>query len=186
MKKTTFKVHPKLAALLGENYRSSEFALRKLVDNAWDAEAKNVWIVLPSILTEDATIEFRDDGTGMTPEEVRNEYLIIANNRRDRKGNTTQNGRMVKGRKGIGKFAGLFVGSLMLVETRARGKRTTVHIEKKVLAAAKHDIEDVDLPVLEEECNQEEHGTTIRIRDINQNLVFPNPDRLRLVVPCSS
>ncbi|TYZ06093.1 hypothetical protein FY528_19390 [Hymenobacter lutimineralis] len=182
MKKTTFKVHPKLAALLGENYRSSEFALRELVDNAWDAEAKNVWIVLPSILTEDATIEFRDDGTGMTPEEVRNEYLIIANNRRDRKGNTTQNGRMVKGRKGIGKFAGLFVGSLMLVETRARGKRTTVHIEKKVLAAAKHDIEDVDLPVIEEECNQEEHGTTIRIRDINQNLVFPNPDRLRLVL----
>jgi HSP90 family molecular chaperone len=80
MRKTTFKVHPKLAALLGENYRSSEFALRELVDNAWDAEARNVWIVLPSILTEDAIIEFRDDGSGMTPEEVRSEYLIIANN----------------------------------------------------------------------------------------------------------
>jgi len=182
MKKTTFKVHPKLAALLGENYRSSEFALRELVDNAWDAEARNVWITLPSILTEDAIIEFRDDGTGMTPEEVRNEYLIIANNRRDRKGDTTQNGRLVKGRKGIGKFAGLFVGSVMQVETRARGKSTTVHIEKKALAAAKYDIEDIDLPVTEDECQATDHGTTIRIRDINQNLVFPNPDRLRLVL----
>ena len=182
MKKTTFKVHPKLAALLGENYRSSEFALRELVDNAWDAEAQNVWITLPSILTEDAIIEFRDDGTGMTPEEIRSEYLIIANNRRDRKGDTTQNGRLVKGRKGIGKFAGLFVGSVMQVETRARGKRTTVHIEKKALAAAKYDIEDIDLPVTEDECQATDHGTTIRIRDINQNLVFPNPDRLRLVL----
>jgi hypothetical protein len=182
MKKTTFKVHPKLAALLGENYRSSEFALRELVDNAWDAEARNVWIVLPSILTEDAIIEFRDDGSGMTPEEVRSEYLIIANNRRDRKGNTTQTGRLVKGRKGIGKFAGLFVGSIMQVETRARGHRTTIHIEKKALAAAKHDIEDIDLPVNEDACAVEEHGTTIRIRDINQNLIFPNPDRLRLVL----
>lgn len=182
MKKTTFKVHPKLAALLGENYRSSEYALRELVDNAWDAEARNVWITLPSILTQDATIEFRDDGTGMTPEEVRNDYLIIANNRRDRKGDLTSSGRLVKGRKGIGKFAGLFVGSVMQVETRARGKRTTVHIEKKALAAAQHDIEDIDLPVTEDQCQPDDHGTSIRIRDINQNLVFPNPDRLRLML----
>lgn len=182
MRKTTFKVHPKLAALLGENYRSSEYALRELVDNAWDAEARNVWITLPSILTEDATIEFRDDGTGMTPEEVRSEYLIIANNRRDRKGDLTASGRLVKGRKGIGKFAGLFVGSVMQVETRARGKRTTVHIEKKALAAAQHDIEDIDLPVTEDTCQPDDHGTSIRIRDINQNLDFPNPDRLRLML----
>lgn len=136
MRKTTFKVDPRLATLLGENYRSSELALRELVDNSWDADAQNVWITLPSVLTDDATIEFRDDGSGMTSEELRSEYLIIANNRRDRRGDTTGTGRPVKGRKGIGKFAGLFVGSTMQMETRARGISSTVSIEKQALAAA--------------------------------------------------
>jgi hypothetical protein len=184
MRKTTFRVDPKLAALLGENYRSSELALRELVDNAWDAEAQNVWITLPSVLTDDAIIEFRDDGSGMTPEELRSEYLIIANNRRDRRGDTTSGGRPVKGRKGIGKFAGLFVGSTMQLETRARGTSTTVFIEKQSLAAASRnrDIEEIELPLSEEVCRPDEHGTTIRIRNINQNLTYPNPDRLRMVL----
>lgn len=38
------------------------------------------------------------------------------------------------------------------------------------------------MSLLEEECGLDEHGTTIRIRDINQNLTFPNPDRLRMVL----
>ena len=41
-----FSVDPRLAAILGENYTSSERALRELVDNAWDAEAKVVQITL--------------------------------------------------------------------------------------------------------------------------------------------
>jgi len=32
-----FRVDPRLAALLGENYRSTEQALKELIDNAWDA-----------------------------------------------------------------------------------------------------------------------------------------------------
>jgi hypothetical protein len=182
MSKTTFKVDPRLAALLGENYRSSELALRELVDNAWDAEAQNVWITLPSVLTDDAIIEFRDDGSGMTPEELRKDYLIIANNRRDRRGDITRSGRAVKGRKGIGKFAGLFVGGTMQLDTRARSVHTTVLIEKHTLAAASRDIEEIELPIFEEGCDPNEHGTTIRIRSINQNLTYPNPDRLRAIL----
>jgi DNA mismatch repair ATPase MutL len=47
-----FSVDPRLASILGENYTSSERALRELVDNAWDAEARVVRITLPDILTE--------------------------------------------------------------------------------------------------------------------------------------
>lgn len=59
-----FSVDPRLAAILGENYTSSERALRELVDNAWDAEAKVVKITLPEILS-DAPIIVTDDGSGM-------------------------------------------------------------------------------------------------------------------------
>ena len=43
-----FSVDPRLASILGEKYSSSERALRELIDNAWDAEAKTVRITLPA------------------------------------------------------------------------------------------------------------------------------------------
>ena len=50
MKSTArFSVDPRLFALLGESYTSSERALRDLVDNAWDAEARVVKITLSMV-----------------------------------------------------------------------------------------------------------------------------------------
>ena len=46
-----FSVDTKLTKLLGETYRSSEVALKELVDNAWDPDARNVAITLPDPLT---------------------------------------------------------------------------------------------------------------------------------------
>jgi hypothetical protein len=45
-----FRVDPRLARLLGENYRSTEQAIKELIDNAWDADAEHVWITLPEPL----------------------------------------------------------------------------------------------------------------------------------------
>jgi HSP90 family molecular chaperone len=118
-----FKVDPRLASLLGEGYRSSEEALRELVDNAWDADAENVSIHLP-IEVSGGAIVVQDDGTGMTENELRGEYLYVANDRRTRKGEaTTEKKRHVKGRKGIGKFAGLMAADTMVPPTGARSSR---------------------------------------------------------------
>jgi hypothetical protein len=122
-----------LSGLLGETYRSSEVALKELVDNAWDADAKNVRITLPEPLA-DQTIVVQDDGTGMTAPEMRGEYLNIASDKRSRTDeHTPQLNRKVKGRKGIGKFAGLTIAEKMKVETVARGRRCTLLIDKKEL-----------------------------------------------------
>ena len=45
-----FSVDTRLAKLLGEAYRSTEAALKELVDNAWDSDADTVWITLPKEL----------------------------------------------------------------------------------------------------------------------------------------
>jgi signal transduction histidine kinase len=96
-----FSVDTKLTRLLGETYRSSEVALKELVDNAWDADARSVRIVLPDPLAPQ-TIVVEDDGTGMTSQELRNEYLNIASDKRSRIGKETPGlNRKVKGRKGI-------------------------------------------------------------------------------------
>ncbi len=135
-----FLVEPRLAALLSEAYRSSEQAIKELVDNSWDADAENVWIVLPKPMTTDPVV-VRDDGTGMTEEEVRNEYLKVARDRRAVKGDLTpMKRRRVKGRRGIGKFASLRVANMMRLETCARGRKTTLVIPRKdlITAAADH------------------------------------------------
>ena len=123
-KTANFSVDPRLTSILGENYSSSERALRELVDNAWDAEATTVQITLPDILN-DAPIVIADNGSGMKEQELRQEYLNIANPRYTRKGEKTPNlQRTVKGRRGIGKFAGLILASQMEVETKAHGTQT--------------------------------------------------------------
>ena len=64
-RQTHFRVDPKLAHVLGENYSSSEKALKELVDNAWDAEATVVHITVPTILT-DAPVIVQDSFSAAT------------------------------------------------------------------------------------------------------------------------
>lgn len=174
-----FRVDPRLATLLGETYRSTEQALKELVDNAWDADAETIWITLPAPMTT-APIVIRDDGTGMTEQEVRKEYLAVASDRRSRKGDrSVVKKRLVKGRKGIGKFAGLMAADIMHFETRTRGIATSITIPKQEILAAKKDLEKIDLPVNVTSCDKSNHGTTITLSDLNQNLSFPKPELLR-------
>ncbi len=174
-----FKVDPKLASLLGENYRSTELAIKELIDNAFDADASQVWITLPQPLTLDPII-IRDDGTGMTEQEVREEYLNIASSRVSRKGECTPSkNRKVKGRKGIGKFAGLMVASLMELHTTSKGISTHLKIWRETLVKASYDLEQIDLPISVNQNETRESGTEIFLKGINQQFTFPNADRLK-------
>jgi len=180
MKNTArFSVDPRLTALLGESYTSSERALRELVDNAWDAESHDVRISLPAVLTDEPVV-VSDDGHGMKEQEVRQEYLKIASPRFSRKGERTPNlDRSVKGRRGVGKFSGLTLGDEMEIVTCAQGVKTTLVISKEQLLEAGLDIEEVELPISVAPCEPNCHGTTITIRKLNPRLNFPQEDKLR-------
>lgn len=179
-KTANFKVDPKLAELLGETYRSIEEATKELIDNSYDADSENVTIILPDDFTPEPKIIIKDDGTGMKEKEVRNEYLNIANSRTSRKGGVSfLKKRKVKGRKGIGKFAGLMVAIQMKLETWAAGKKTTLVINKNELAKAGYDLEKVPLPIFVEDCEENKHGTLITLEGLSQNFNYPNPERLK-------
>lgn len=182
-KNAHFKIDPKLAELLGETYKSTEDALKELIDNAYDADSDTVKIYLPEILENEPVIKIEDDGTGMKENELRTEYLKIASSRYIRKGATTTiKKRPVKGRKGIGKFSGLMVAEIMEVITKAGGRQTTLTIKKGDLAKQKYDLDKVDLPIEVKDCDQNEHGTTIILRGINQNFLYPNPEKLKQIL----
>lgn len=174
-----FSVDPRLASLLSENYRSTEQALKELVDNAWDADAENVWITLPAGFT-DKGIVVRDDGLGMTDDEMRQEYLSIARNRRHRRGERTfMKNRPVKGRKGIGKFAGLVAAEVMEIETRSKGKVTHLRIGKQEVLKSSRDLEQIALPMTVAACEKKLRGTQITLVNLNEKLAHPDPAVLR-------
>ena len=172
-----FKVHPRLADLLGEEYKSSERALKELVDNAWDADADNVFITLPEKLGEDEII-VRDDGIGMTDKDLSTEYLNIARNR-ILSGERTAKNRKIKGRRGVGKFAGLTIANRMTLDTKKDGYNAVLEINKSEIIKQDSDIEDIELPIEKATCPDSEKGTQVILTELNQNLALPDPEKLK-------
>ncbi|ASC65387.1 MULTISPECIES: ATP-binding protein [Pseudomonadota] len=176
-----FQVDSRLATLLSQEYSSSERALKELVDNAWDADAEQITILLPKPLSGDPLV-IQDDGTGMTEEELRRHYLSIASDRRSRRGERTAGkNRLVKGRKGIGKFAGLMAAAVMTLETRARGRLCCITLRLDDLSQVE-DIEQLNIGLQSDPCGPELHGTTITLSDLHQGLAYPDANRLRQIL----
>ena len=176
-----FQVDSRLATLLSQEYSSSERALKELVDNAWDADAEKVSITLPKAMSGDPIV-IQDDGTGMTEEELRRHYLSIAADRRSRRGERTSGkNRLVKGRKGIGKFAGLMAAAVMMLETRARGRLCRITLRLDDLSQVE-DIEQLNIGLQSDPCGPELHGTTITLSDLHQGLAYPDANRLRQIL----
>lgn len=65
-------------------YQSPVSAIAELISNAWDADAENVTITYPTenITSPDAEIVIKDNGVGMSFEELQDKYLNIGYNRR--------------------------------------------------------------------------------------------------------
>jgi len=174
-----FKVDPALTKILGESYNSVESAIKELIDNCYDADSSQVIVEFPNPF-DHSNIIIIDDGDGMTPEEVRGQYLKIASSRMSRKGDTTYGKkRKVKGRKGIGKFAGLMIANSMNISTKARGYETSIKISKKDILNENKDLESIEIPISISNCDTAEHGTKITLEGINQNFNFPNPEKLK-------
>lgn len=176
-----FQVDSRLATLLSQEYSSTEKALKELIDNAWDADAEQVTIQLPSPMS-DEPIVITDTGSGMTEEELRRHYFFIASDRRSRRGERTAGkNRQIKGRKGIGKFAGLMAASAMTLETAARGRVCRFTLRLHDLSGVE-DIEHLDINLLSESCASERHGTTITLTGLHQGMAYPDANKLRQVL----
>lgn len=106
-------------------YPSVTAAVAELISNAWDADARNVWVTVPfgdDWTGHDSTIEVLDDGLGMTRREAQFKYLVVGRERRqEEKTDKTLSGRLLHGRKGIGKLAAFGTGRLLEVTTKAAG-----------------------------------------------------------------
>ena len=99
-------------------YPSATATVAELISNAWDADAKNVWVDMPFGDWGGGEIVVIDDGVGMGMREADEHYLVVGRNRRATGEQRTPGGRLIHGRKGIGKLAAFGTASILEVRTR--------------------------------------------------------------------
>ncbi len=105
--------------LLGRGLYSNPWsALSELVANGLDAGAQNVYVYVDARNKSNATVEVVDDGTGMSRSDISNYVKVGFNKREQAQRSGAANADLVKGRKGIGKLAALFLSRHFYLQTR--------------------------------------------------------------------
>lgn len=142
---------------------------------------------MPEVVTFDQAelgpVIIEDDGTGMTDAEVQSYYLRVARSRTHRCSNprTARFNRRIKGKKGIGKFAGLVVADGMILSTRCGGRETTLTVDKDDLMKAveeESDLEKIDLDLAVVDCPADQHGTKVTLYPLSPLKLPPCKDSL--------
>ena len=190
------KLYDKVSAVIAE-----------LIANSYDADAKEVSVRAPmgqflaskaggSISDKGLTIEVVDDGTGMTPDQMQQFFLVVGAERRNdpRRGSTSPlYKRKVMGRKGVGKLAPfgickiievISVGGEEVVEQTNRGEKRgylTSHIvlDYDEIVAENGEPNEPYKPMAGERDNtlSDKPGTTIILKQFNYRRV-PDVDTL--------
>lgn len=169
--------HGRIIDHLGiQMYQSPVAAVAELVSNAWDADAEKVEIQLPErIEAEDAQLSIKDNGVGMTFRECQDRFLNVGWCRRgtDPDEKTSEKGRPVLGRKGIGKFAGFGIAEIIRIETVSKetGEKTVFELNIDDLRSDEYVArEGAEITVLEhlsdDEKRKNQHGTKIVLKKL--------------------
>lgn len=115
----TFAISLSVLEHLGRNlYRSFATVLGEAISNAWDADARNVWIYLDA---DRNGFWIKDDGNGMTADDFQGKFLKIGYSKRKGGKSRSKKGRPFIGRKGIGKLALLSCAERISVISKTKG-----------------------------------------------------------------
>lgn len=123
-------IDPRILELLGPSlYTNIYYVLAELIANAYDADAKNVYII-----EKENEIIVEDDGNGMSYKNGDiTKYLEIARvSRSSEKEAITAQNRHKMGRKGVGKLAALSVSDEVYVKTVNAGEKSGFILSRHV------------------------------------------------------
>jgi len=152
--------------LLGQQmYGGPVPSVVELIANAWDADADRVEITIPENLTvSGAEIVVRDWGEGMSFEEINDHYLNIGYERRQR-GERTKKGRLVMGRKGIGKLAGFGIAEDIIIHSVKEGHLVEFKLNYTELKSRETLEGYTFTPDVDQDCN-EPNGVTVIYKNL--------------------
>lgn len=120
-------------------------AVVELVKNAYDADSPDVNIEFMAAPDHSGySIIISDHGHGMSRDTVINKWMVPSTrDKLDRR--TSPSGRVMQGRKGVGRYAASILGTDMLLETVSdEGEKTMVYIAWKNFETAEY-LDDVEI-----------------------------------------
>ncbi len=153
---------------LGRNlYRNFITVLGEAISNAWDADAKNVWI---KIDRESSQFSICDDGIGMDAQDFQNKFLKIGYSKRKDRGMKSGGNRPYIGAKGIGKLALLSCAKRVSVFTRKKGMNYVGglidnsdldHAIQSDLTPDKYPLESLNFNLIQDIADEHVQGTVV-------------------------
>lgn len=162
---------------LGRNlYRNFITVLSEAVSNAWDAEAKSVWIEIDA---NNSSFSIKDDGIGMTPEDFQGKFLKIGYSKRREVGRATKDGRPYIGAKGIGKLALLSCAKRISVFSKTDATEYTGGVIdntglddaiKSDNTADQYPLEGLDFSLISKLSENHNNGTIITFEGMKEQL----------------
>ncbi len=140
--------------------QDSYAAVVELVKNAYDADSKDVEIVFEAKKERNGySVTITDHGHGMSRDIVIGNWMVPStSDKLCRK--RSPSGRVMQGRKGVGRFAASILGTDLLLETvTPEGEKTTVLVEWDSFEAAEY-LDDVEI-LIETVSSLEPAGTKL-------------------------
>lgn len=162
-------------------YPSATATVAEMISNAWDADARRVWVTIPfgKPWDENDKIVILDDGHGMTRAQAQEHYLTAGRKRRLHDNGESLGGRKVQGRKGLGKFAAFGTAKLLDCYTMHDGGITSFRLDYDSIRRSEPGAETL----LEENCDREPlmtpdgtplpQGTRITLSRLDLNRAIP-------------
>ena len=164
--KSTHKIRPaaRLVLTIGRELIQDPYAaVVELVKNAYDADSPDVNIEFRGFRQRgEYSITITDHGHGMTREDVINKWMVpsTSDKRRRRK---SPSGRVLQGRKGVGRFAASVLGHDLSLETISdRGEMTELYIDWSDFEESEY-LDDIEI-LIETSETSKPSGTKLTIR----------------------
>lgn len=151
-------------------YKQLPQAIAELITNSWDADSHNVSV---HIDYSQKIITVSDDGNGMTFEELNSNFLTVAKNRRktDKENGKSTGGRLVTGKKGLGKLALFGIANIIEVSSVKNGLINSFRMDyNQIQNTPDNSRYHPEILAIDTETSKKS-GTTIIIKDITiQNI----------------
>ena len=179
MSKDKFEFAISLSVLnhLGRNlYRNFVTVLGEAVSNAWDADAKEVFIYID--LSKDRFV-IKDSGDGMSADDFQNKFLKIGYSKRSEFGRTSKSGRPFIGAKGIGKLAMLSCADKVSIFTKKEsnsiisGFIDNTELDKAIkdqLVPGEYEVNSADESLISDYIDGFKNGTIIVFEGLRENM----------------
>lgn len=161
-----FETDAAIIARLGQELvAKQETALIELVKNSYDADATQVEVILQSPSNSERALLIKDNGVGMTKQELIDGFLRLASDMKIRSPRSKLYNRERAGRKGIGRFATHRLGDRLTLRTwtdeKSNGFQLSVDWRRftsgKALSTVAVQVQEID---------PGKRGTTILVEDL--------------------